>query len=392
MTLLSRVRRRCAARASNRVPALAAALALAAAPVQAQVGFVQHNLVSDIPGLATHLDPQLINPWGISFSATSPFWISAAGVGVANLYDGGGNKQGLIVTIPGPSAGVPSEPTGQVFNGTGAFGLSNGGNAVFLFASTTGSITGWNGAAGTTALTAVTGSSGSAYTGLAIGGSGASARLYGANFGTGQIDVFDGSFTQILTGSFVDPTIPAGYAPFNVQNLGGELYVTYALRDPTTGDEVPGAGNGFIDVFDASGTLLRRLASNGVLNAPWGVTLAPMGFGGFGGSVLVGNFGDGTIHAFNPTTGALIGQLTAPGGAPIVNHGLWGLTFGNGGSGGDPSVLYFAAGLDNETHGLFGSLTATPEPATLGLVASGLALILVGGGRRRRPSGRDGGR
>jgi uncharacterized protein (TIGR03118 family) len=366
--------------------ACAAALALAGSSLGAQSHFVQHNLVSDIPGLAPNLDSQLVNPWGISFSPTSFFWVSDNGTGVTTLYDGTGSKQALIVTIPGAAGSTgPSAPTGQVFNSAGAFGLSNGSNASFLFATEDGVISGWNGGAGTNAIRMVDlSAAGASYKGLAIAGSGATAQLFGADFGLGTVDVFDGSFTQQPGGTFLDPNLPAGYAPFNVQALGGSIYVTYALRDPTTGDDIAGAGHGFIDVFDTSGNLLRRLASGGVLNSPWGMAMAPAGFGLFAGALLVGNFGDGTINAFDPTTGALLGALSDPSGNPIVNDGLWALTFGNGGNGGSPGTLYFTAGLADETHGLFASLTVTPEPGTLGLAATGLVVLLAGVRRRRR--------
>ncbi len=377
-------------RRGRRPAALVLALALAS-PLAPRVGgaqnaYVQTNLVSDVPGLAATTDPQLVNPWGISFGPTTPFWISDAGIGVTTLYNGAGEKQALVVTIPG-TGGAPSEPTGQVFNGDATqFMLSNGSAARFIFATTGGTIAGWNGAAGTTALTTVINSGSAAYTGLAIAGSGDAARLYAANFAGGSVDAFDGGFNAVATsGGFADPNLPAGYAPFNVQTLGGEVYVAYAIVDPATGEELPGAGNGIVNVFDTNGNLLRHLTAGGPLNAPWGLTLAPAGFGSFGGSLLVGNFGDGTIHAFDPVSGALLGQLLAPGGAPIQNDGLWALTFGNGGAGGSPDILYFTAGLDDETHGLFGSLqvSAVPEPATLSLVGGGLAL-LVGVARRRR--------
>ena len=365
----------------------ASLLLLPARPAAAQDGaFSQTNLVSDIPGLAQTLDPQLLNPWGISFTPTSPFWVSDAGTGVSTLYNGAGVKQGLVVTIPGPGGAVPGVPTGQTFNSTGSFALPSGGNAVFIFASATGTISAWGPSAGTTAVTAVNGfGSGASYTGVAVSGTGANARLYAANFGNGRIDVFDGTFAPVLAGSFVDPTIPAGYAPFNVQNIGGQIVVTYALKDPVTGRAVQGgANNGFVSVFDVSGTFLRRLASDGFLNSPWGLTLAPASFGPFGGDLLIGNFGNGTINAFDFLTGAFVGTISDPTGAPIVNEGLWGITFGNGANAGSTSVLYFAAGIQGEQHGLFGSISTVPEPSTMALLATGLAGLVSGGGLRRR--------
>lgn len=377
--------------AARWAPRLFLALAgstLGSATVRAQ--YVQTNLVSDIPGLALNTDPQLKNPWGISFAPTSPFWVSDAGTGVATLYNAAGVKQALVVTIPGPGGGVPGVPTGQVFNNTGSFQLSNGSNAAFMFASATGTISGWNGAAGTTALTQVNGFPGSSFTGLAIAGSGPTAKLYAANFGAGRVDVFDGSFTPILPGAFADPTLPLGYAPFNVQNVGGNIVVTYALKNPATGRDVAGAGHGFVNVYDQNGALLRRVVSDGALNSPWGVALAPAGFGPFGGALLVGNFGDGTIQAYDFFNGALLGQMTDPTGAPIVNDHLWALTFGNNGVGSSPNVLYFAAGIQDERHGLFGSLSAVPEPSSMMLLATGLGAVLAGVTRRKQKKTWDG--
>jgi uncharacterized protein (TIGR03118 family) len=373
------------ARWARRLLLAVAGATLVSAPASAQ--YVQTNLVSDIPGLAANTDPQLINPWGISFAPTSPFWISDAGTGVSTLYDGNGVKQALVVTIPGPGGAVPGVPTGQVFNNTGSFGLANGVNATFMFASATGTISGWNAAAGTTALTQVNGFPGSSFTGLAIAGSGATAKLYAANFGTGRVDVFNGAFAPILPGSFIDPGLPAGYAPFNVQNVGGNIVVTYALKDPATVRDIPGAGHGFVDVFDQNGVLLRRVVSDAVLNSPWGVVLAPASFGPFGNALLVGNFGDGTIHAYDFFTGALLGLITDPTGAPIINDHLWALTFGNNGAGSNPNALYFTAGIQNEQHGLFGNLTPVPEPGSLGLFALGLGALLAGGARRKWSQG-----
>jgi uncharacterized protein (TIGR03118 family) len=368
--------------------ACAAALLMVAPRVHAQAGYVQTNLVSDIPGLAKVTDPLLVNPWGVSFSGTSPFWVSNAGTGTSTLYNGAGVKQALTVTIPGPGApGVPGVPTGQVFNGTGSFALPVGGNATFIFASVTGTISGWNGGSGTVAQTVVNGFPASAYTGIALAGTGATARLYAANFGTGSVDVFDGTFTKIVgAGAFADPTLPAGYAPFNVHNVGGQIYVTYAIKDPITGRDVPGAGQGFVNVFNPDGTLVRRFTGGGALNSPWGVALAPSTFGTFGGALLVGNFGDGTINAFDALSGNFRGVLRDPLGAPIVNEGLWEIAFGSGAQGTSTSTLYFAAGIQGETHGLFGAISTVPEPGTVFLVATGLGGLMLGAARRRRAS------
>ena len=344
--------------------------------------YVQTNLVSNIPGLAANTDPQLRNPWGISFGPTTPFWISDANTGVSTLYNGLGVKQSLVVTIPGPGGAVPGVPTGQVFNNAGAFPVAVGGpNANFIFATENGTIAAWTGSLGTTAVTRFAGTEGSSYKGLAIAGSGSSARLYAANFGTGMVDVFDGSFTPISVGGFVDPNIPAGYAPFNVQNVNGNIVVTYAVVGET-GDDVAGAGNGIVDVYDANGTLLRRLSSGGALNSPWGVALAPSTFGPFGNALLVGNFGDGTINAYDFFTGAMLGTLTDGSGNPLVNDGLWALAFGNNSATSNPNALYITAGLNDEANGLFAQITATPEPGSLVLMATGLFGVMLVGRKR----------
>jgi uncharacterized protein (TIGR03118 family) len=368
---------------ANKRWAIAAAIAMAAViggqPAAAQNQFKQTNLVSDVPGLAAHLDPQLSNPWGIAMSGGSPFWISDNNTGVSTLYNSAGIKQGLVVTIPGGT------PTGTVFNNTGSFQLANGNNASFMFATQNGSIAAWNSAAGTTALIAAT-SPGAVYTGLAIGGSGATARLYAADLAGGAVDVYDNTFTK-LTGSFVDPALPAGYSPFNIQNVGGSLFVAYALTDPVTHEETKGAGLGIVNEFDLNGGLLRRFATNGSLDAPWGFAQAPAGFGIFANALLIGNFGDGTIHGYDRTTGTEIGALLGIDGLPVVNDGLWAITFGNGGNGGTKDALYFTAGIDDEAHGLFGRLTVTPEPGSFGLMVIGLGLVSVVARRKKSRAG-----
>ncbi len=304
-------------------------------------------------------DPDLINPWGVSFSATSPFWISDNGSGKSTLYNSAGVKQGLVVSMPTGSAPI----TGQVFNGSTSF---NGDS--FLFASENGTIAGWRGALGTTAEQ-VFSETGAVYKGLAI--SSAQNVLYAANFAQGTIDVFSGS-SRI--GTFSDPNLPAGYAPFNVQNISGKIYVTFALSNGM--DDIAGAGHGFVDVFDPSTSTFTRLISQGALNSPWGVAIAPAGFGSLGGDLLVGNFGDGLINAYNPANYALVGSLGTSESSPLVNDGLWALTFGNGGNGGLTSSLYITAGPNGEAGGLFARIDPVPEPSTIFLSCSGLLLAV----------------
>jgi uncharacterized protein (TIGR03118 family) len=340
-------------------------------------GFAQTNLVSNIPGLAAVTDPQLMNPWGTSFSATSPFWVSDNGAGFATLYNGSGTKQGLVVTIPG-AGGAQGAPTGQVFSGTAAFNSD-----LFIFAGEDGLITGWRGSLGTTAETLFNNSGALAvYKGLAISTIGTNSYLYAANFRSGLIDVFPSTGAPALTGNFVDPNIPAGFAPFNIQNIGGQLYVTYAMQDAAKHDDVPGPGNGFVSVFNTNGTFVKRLVSDGSLNSPWGIALAPAGFGGLGGDFLIGNFGDGSINVYTQA-GAFVGTLADLKGNLLVNDGLWALTFGNGGNGGSPGSLYLTAGLNGEMDGLFGRIDAVPEPGTLGLLLAGFGIMAARRARRR---------
>jgi len=321
---------------------------------------LQTNLVSDLPGMASHTDSNLVNPWGIAASATSPFWVADNHTGVSTLYDTSGTPQSLVVTVPPAAGGTQGSPTGIVFNGSTDFQVSAGTPARFIFATEDGTISGW--ASGTAATLKVDNSASEAiYKGLAIGNNGTANFLYAADFHGGKIDAFDATFAPAtLAGSFSDPTIPTGYAPFNVQNIVGVLYVTYALQDADAEDDVPGLGHGFINKFDLNGNFIARFASRGTLNSPWGLAVAPPGFGAFANALLVGNFGDGRINVFDPATGALLGQVSDNSGHAISIEGLWGLRIGNGGSGGDPNTLYFAAGIagpdELEDHGLFGSI------------------------------------
>lgn len=329
--------------------------------------YVQQNLVSDIPGMAVTTDPNLVNPWGVSQTATSPFWVSNHDKGNTTLYNGAGTRTNLVVTIPPASGTGSGVPTGQV-PGNGAnwpLPAPNGKAASFIFATEDGTISAWNGSAGTTAVIVVNNSgSGAVYKGIASNPTG-TPMLYAANFSSGNVDVFDASFNPIaVSAGFKDPTLPTGFAPFNIENLGGKLYVAYAKVSPDKIDDIPGAGNGFVDVFDTSGNLLQRIVSNGPLNAPWGIAIAPPNWGAFGGAMLVGNFGDGKINAFNLTTGATLGTLQDASGNAIVNSGLWAILFGNGKTA-DANTLYIAANIspNGVSHGLFAAI-APPSQVT----------------------------
>jgi uncharacterized protein (TIGR03118 family) len=317
-------------------------------------------LTSDIPGFAKFTDPNLINPWGISLNSTDPFWIADNGTGVSTLVDGRGRIPPLVVQTPGIGASVGTA-TGTVSNGGPGFVVSEDGRAgpsQFLFATEDGLILGWSAGVDVThALVAVNNSGAAVYKGLALATNSQGTFLYAANFFAGTIDVFNQGFHAAqLSGSFSDPAIPAGYAPFNIQNLGGRLFVTYAKQDAEWRDDVPGPGNGYVDVFDTRGNLLSHFSSGGALNSPWGLALAPSNFGEFSNDLLVGNSGNGRINAFNPQTGAFVGELKDTAGIPIQIEQLWGLAFGNGGGAGSRNALYFTAGIGYEQHGLFGKL------------------------------------
>ena len=352
-----------------------AVVLLQAAPAQAgnfRGSFRQTNLVSDLAGVALHQDPDLKNPWGLSSSPTSPIWVSDNNAAVSTLYTGAGTKIGLTVHIPAP--GDPPDgpftgaPTGTVFNPTGDFKISNGkttAKSIFLFDTEDGTVLGWNPTVGGTNATIAVdrsadvdraGDVGAVYKGLANGSVGSANFLYAANFRFGTVDVFDRNFKlQTSAGAFTDSSIPSGFAPFGIQNIGGFIYVTYALQNESKHDDVKGPGNGFVDVYTTSGALVRRLATRGTLNSPWGLAQAPSTFGNFHDAILVGNFGDGLINGFT-VDGEFRGQLKSETSAPIQNDGLWGLRFGNGGAGGDVNTLFFAAGIFDEAHGLFGSI------------------------------------
>ncbi len=341
---------------------LTAFLALTSAPAPAKDqdeksdGYVQTNLVSNLPGIAQLQDTNLVNPWGISFSGTSPFWISDNGSGLSTLYavtnDAAGNptvvKQGLQVAIPGEG-----NPTGQLFNNTPGFH-----GDIFIFAGEDGTISGWRGALGATAEL-LTSRSNAVYKGITLVTNTGTPLLLLANFAEGTIDVYD---TNLNLTQYSDPKAPAGYAPFNVQNLHGFVFVTFAMQDAEKHDDVPGDGNGLIDVFNPKTGKFHRFATGAnagghlkAINSPWGLALAPESFGKHEDQLLVGNFGNGTIMAFE-ADGDFRGVLEDAHGQPVGADGLWGLAFGNGGKAGVPDALYFTAGLNGEADGLFGSI------------------------------------
>jgi uncharacterized protein (TIGR03118 family) len=349
--------------------------------------YLAADLVSDQPGVAPILDPNLINAWGLAVNPTGAFWVSSNGANLSTLYTGdvGGNPLAKVALEVDTAA---EEPTGQVFNGTSDFVVSDGTNsgpAAFIFATEEGAVTGWNPAVpppppSTSAQVAFEAEDGAVYMGIALANNGDGNFLYLADFHNAKIDVLDGSFQlTTLDGSFTDPSLPAGFAPFNVAAIGDKLYVAYAQQDAAAEDEVIGPHLGFVNVFDLNGNFQQRLVSQGKLNAPWAMVQAPAGFGDFSGDLLVGNFGDGRINAYNPTTGAFHGTLSSSPGRPVEIDGLWGLAFGNGVSAGSTTTLYYAAGPDDETHGLFGKITANAagtSPVTAAL--TGNELIITG--------------
>jgi uncharacterized protein (TIGR03118 family) len=372
------------------IATLSVALLLGGADPAAAQFYTQHNLVSDIPGLADHTDSFLVNPWGLVASTSSPFWVSNNGTATSTLYNGNTGAKVALTNLPCQCVIVPGAPTGVVFNGTPfstgtGFVVTSGGAsgpARFIFASEDGSISGWNPGVpppvpppplvSSQAIVAVPPSDDNVYKGLAIAstipGNVAGDFLYAANFRAGRVDVFDHTFAKLPAGRFADPGIPEGYAPFGIQNIGGIIYVTYALQNEEKKDDVAGMGHGFVNAFDTSGNLIRRVASRGTLNSPWGLALSPADFGTFSNDLLVGNFGDGRIHAYDPsdTLGngeyKRRGMLHSDGGPPLEIDGLWALRFGNGGGAGPMNKLFFTAGIDGESHGLFGSLLPAPPP------------------------------
>jgi uncharacterized protein (TIGR03118 family) len=356
-----------------------AAMALGATPASAHsTAYRQINLVSDQPGKAPLTDSDLVNAWGLAASPGtnampgSPLWVADNGSDKATLYAAGTAtpviKVGLTVSVTGAA------PTGQVFNSDqSAFVVSDNqghsGSSVFLFDTENGTIDGWSPAVGATGtgpsmVTEVARDNGAnaVYKGLAIAqASDGKTHLYAANFRSGRVEAYNGAFkpVELPGGLFVDPRLPAGYGPFGIAEIGGKLYVTFAKQDAKLEDDVAGRGHGFVDVFTNDGAFVRRLVSRGALDSPWGLTLAPAGFGQFSGDLLVGNFGNGHINAYSRATGAHLGQLRRPNGQPIVIDGLWGLRFGNGNAA-KTNELIFSAGPDDESHGLLGKIVVKP--------------------------------
>jgi uncharacterized protein (TIGR03118 family) len=325
-----------------------------AASAQRAIGsYVQTNLVADQSAKAQLVDSNLQNPWGLAFGPATPAWVANNGTDTSTLYAGGVN--GSPVTQPPLVVSVPGAPTGQVFNGTGNFVVGSG-PASFIFSTEKGQIFGWN--TGTAAEMAA-GVRGANFKGLAILGD----KLYATDFKNARVDVFDSSFKQVRRrGAFVDNRLPNRFAPFGIEAVGNRLIVTYAKQNKDGDDDAPGAGLGFVDIYNAGGRLEKRLIRRGPLNAPWGIAMAPKGFGAAGGELLIGNFGGaGRINAFNPRTGTFRGALRGTNGRPLAIEGLWALKVGTATIGG-PGSLLFTAGTDHERHGLFGSITPDPNP------------------------------
>ena len=346
------------------------------APGQSQF-YAQHNLISNGAVPADLTDLNLVNAWGLVASPTSPWWISDNGTGETTLYNVATGMIPATFTVPG-AGGAQGNPTGIVFNGGTGFVVNNGvgspAPARFIFASEDGTLSAFKGAPIVTVVpNAQAPAHDAIYKGLAIDSATAGMFLYATDFHNGKVDIFDSSFHAVtIPGAFTDPNLPAGFAPFGIQNIGGTIYVTYALQDADKHDDVAGPGNGFVDAYDTSGNFIRRVASAGELNSPWGLALAPSDFGRFSGDLLVGNFGDGRIHAFDPNQLTATGEFEAVGlmhsiaGTPIKIDGLWALQFGHGmtasSANGLTTTLFFTAGPNDEDDGLFGALTLSQPP------------------------------
>jgi uncharacterized protein (TIGR03118 family) len=356
----------------------------------AATGFTDTALVSNsnaILATAKTIDANLQNPWGIAVAPGAPFWIADNNSNLSTLYSGVGANETQAITgspnigiaIPASAAGVQANPTGQVYNGNGGFLIATSTgqeSSLFIFDGEGGTIAAWAKDSGATAVTAyddgvVNGASHAVYKGLAIGTVGGATFLYATDLHNNKVDVFDTNFSKpaAMQGKFVDPNIPAGFAPFGIQALNGNLYVTFAKQDSAKHDETTGAGLGYVDVFDFSGNLVGQFASAGPLNAPWGIAIAPAGFGSLQGDVLIGNFGDGTISIFSPNGTALAnfeGPLMSTAGQPLTFPGLWSLAFGNGDADKPVTTLFYTAGFADQTDGVFGGITLTSNPTPVG--------------------------
>jgi uncharacterized protein (TIGR03118 family) len=342
----------------------------APAPSASMSGYVSTHLISNVntasnpsnPYSTSNADPNLVNAWGIAFNPQGFVWVANNGTSTSTLYDGHGVAQSLVVAIPPGNAGSAS-PTGIVFNGTSGFQVTQGGltgASAFLFVGEAGTLSGWSPTVNmTNAVLVVDGAAqGKVYKGLALATAAGASRLYAADFHNGVVDVFDANFAPVVqAGAFSDSSLPAGYAPFGIQAIGNQIFVSYAMQDAAAHDDVAGAGLGAVDIFDTAGNLVKRLiAPGGKLNAPWGMAMAPADFGTFSGALLVGNFGDGKINAFDPATGALLGTLTDPSGTVVAIDGLWGIAFGNGINSQPTNTLFYAAGPANEQNGVYGRI------------------------------------
>ncbi|MFM0075137.1 TIGR03118 family protein [Paraburkholderia sediminicola] len=323
--------------------------------------FTSTVLVSDGAVSAPHTDPNLKNGWGVAFNPKGFVWVADNGTSVATLYDGNGVPQSLVVSIPNGTSG-PANPTGIVFNGTTDFTVTQGGKSgvgAFIFSGEGGTITAWAPAVAPTNAIVMfdDGSGGAVYKGLALASNGTANFLYATDFHNNKIDVFDKNFAKVaMPGKFQDATLPAGFAPFGIQAIASKLFVTYAKQNAAAHDNVDGSGLGFVDVFDTAGNLLQHFASAGPLNAPWGVAQAPGNFGRFSGDILIGNFGDGTINAFDPASGQSFGTVNLSNGTTFVQPGLWGIAFGNGLDNQPTNTLFFAAGPNDEANGVYGRI------------------------------------
>ncbi len=336
--------------------------------------YLQHNILSDGFVPADHTDSNVVNAWGLVSGPTTPWWIANNGTGTTTLFNIGTGTIVAEFIVPG-AGGAQGNPTGLIFNGGTGFVVNNGVGAPaaarFIFSSEDGTISAFKGAPIVTVVpNPQAPAHGAIYKGLAIDSTTAGQFLYATDFHNGKVDIFDSSFHAVtIPGAFTDPNLPAGFAPFGIQNINGTIYVTYALQDEDQEDDVAGPGNGYVDAYDTSGNLIRRVASAGELNSPWGLALAPENFGRFSGDLLIGNFGDGRIHAFDPAqlteTGEFeaVGLLHSASGKPVQIDGLWALQFGHGSSANGPTnTLFFTAGPGEEEHGLFGSLVNVPPP------------------------------